>query len=170
MGRTLAFSHPFDTILWFPRGNIRSSLIVHKIYAFFLHWVPAYFIDFLLFLFRQKRLYVKDHLDYCFIKVGKKSIGSDNQIFCFSMIRVQNRIALGLEYLQYFTTRQWCFMNKNFLDLRDEMHPEDKKLFPIDFKAIETLPYLADCLTGARVFCLKEPLKNLPRARRMIKM
>ncbi|KAK6627380.1 hypothetical protein RUM44_009857 [Polyplax serrata] len=142
MGRSFTFDVPFDVMLWFPDGNIRSSLWVHKIYAFFLHWLPAYFIDFLLFLFRQKRF----------------------------MLRVQQKIEVGLEVLQYFTTHKWCFKNEKFLRIRDSMCPEDKKEFNMDFKVVEDLPYLRHCILGARQYLLKEPLENLPKARRTIKI
>lgn len=55
-GRKIAWDYPFSLMLWYPDGNIRSSLWVHKLCVIFLHWIPAYFIDALLFLFRQKRL------------------------------------------------------------------------------------------------------------------
>lgn len=142
MGRTLTWEYPFDMMLWYPDGNIRSSLWMHKICAFFLHWLPAYFIDFMMFIFRQKRF----------------------------MIHVQNKIHDGLEVLQYFTTHKWDFKNERFLNVRDSMSPADKKTFLIDFFIIDELEYLKLCFLGARQYCVKEPLENLPRARRVIRI
>lgn len=88
----------------------------------------------------------------------------------FSMLRVQQKIEVGLEVLQYFTTHKWCFKNEKFLRIRDSMCPEDKKEFNMDFKVVEDLPYLRHCILGARQYLLKEPLENLPKARRTIKM
>jgi fatty acyl-CoA reductase len=55
-GRKVVHDNPFEMMLWYPDGNMRSSRLVHNIYVIFLHFLPAYFIDFLLFIFRQKRL------------------------------------------------------------------------------------------------------------------
>lgn len=55
-GRSIVLDNPFEMQVWYPDGDIRSSKLVHDIYCIFWHWLPAYFIDFLLFLFRYKRL------------------------------------------------------------------------------------------------------------------
>lgn len=86
------------------------------------------------------------------------------------MIRVQKKIEVGLEVLQYFTTHKWNFKNEKFLRIRDTMCPEDKKEFNMDFRAVEDMPYLRSCILGAREYVLKEPPENLPRARKMIKL
>lgn len=86
------------------------------------------------------------------------------------MIRVQNKIHDGLEVLQYFTTHKWIFKNDRFLDVRDTMTPEEKRMFSIDFNAVEDKDYIKICMLGARQYCVKEPLENLPKARRLIKV
>lgn len=55
-GRRAGYEYPFEMILWYPDGNIRSSRLSHDIHAFFLHLLPAYFIDFMMLVFRQPRL------------------------------------------------------------------------------------------------------------------
>lgn len=55
-GRQAVYENPFEMQIWYPDGDIRSSYLVHKIYCILLHWLPAYFIDFLLLLFRYPRL------------------------------------------------------------------------------------------------------------------
>lgn len=57
--KKMFFENPFEMILWYPGGNIRTNKYVHNLCVFLFHMVPAYFIDFLLFIFAQKRLYVK---------------------------------------------------------------------------------------------------------------
>lgn len=57
-GRRIVYENPFEMQIWYPDGDIRSSRLIHEIFCIFLHWIPAYFIDFLLFIFRQRRLYV----------------------------------------------------------------------------------------------------------------
>jgi fatty acyl-CoA reductase len=55
-GRRVVHDNPFEMMLWYPDGKLQSSRLVHCIYVIFLHFLPAYFIDLLLLVFRQKRL------------------------------------------------------------------------------------------------------------------
>jgi alcohol-forming fatty acyl-CoA reductase len=54
--KKLNFDNPAEIGLWYPDGNITTNKFVHQLNVFFFHWIPAYFIDFLMFLFMQKRL------------------------------------------------------------------------------------------------------------------
>ncbi|XP_034933679.1 putative fatty acyl-CoA reductase CG5065 [Chelonus insularis] len=136
-GKKVAFNYPFETCIWYPGGDIHSSKFVHNLIVFFFHIIPAYIIDFLLLIFRQKRF----------------------------MVHVQKRITDGLEVLQYFTTRDWIFHNTNLLNLWEEMNLQDKKIFPIDFLAVDESEYIKYIILGARQYCMKEKLESLPRAR-----
>lgn len=44
-----------------------------------------------------------------------------------SMIRVQNRISVGLEVLQFFTMRAWYFKSDNYASLWDMLTDVDRK-------------------------------------------
>ncbi|XP_014261584.1 putative fatty acyl-CoA reductase CG5065 [Cimex lectularius] len=137
-GKICAWKNPFEWMLWYPNGNIYKSKAVHKMNVIFFHWLPAYFIDFLLFIFAQKTF----------------------------MLKVQKKIQDGLEVLQYFTTRQWQFSNDNILRMRESLSQNDKEVFNLDFERVEVDPYLTSCILGARQYLLKEDLKSLPRCRR----
>ncbi|XP_063982150.1 putative fatty acyl-CoA reductase CG5065 isoform X1 [Diachasmimorpha longicaudata] len=141
-GKSVAYEFPFDGAIWYPDGDIRSSKFVHNLFVFFFHIIPAYFIDFLMLIFRQKRF----------------------------MVRIQRRISDGLEVLQYFTTRDWVFHNTNLLNLWEKMSPRDKQLFNIDFLSIDDLEYIKRIILGARQYCMKEKMENLPRARMHLKL
>ncbi|XP_043277619.1 putative fatty acyl-CoA reductase CG5065 [Venturia canescens] len=136
-GKKVAYEYPFEGAIWFPDGDIRANKFIHQLFVIFFHILPAYFIDFLMLIFRQKRF----------------------------MVRIQKRISDGLEVLQYFTTREWIFHNTNLLILWGEMSPVDKRLFPIDFLQIDIMNYLKDVILGARQYCMKESLETLPKAR-----
>lgn len=56
-GKQLAHQYPFEMTLWYPGGNIRSSILMHNIIVILFHWIPAYFIDFIMLIIGQKRLY-----------------------------------------------------------------------------------------------------------------
>ena len=48
-------------------------------------------------------------------------------IYFPSMIRVQNRVQIGLEVLQFFTMRAWNFKSYGFESIWNELNEEDKK-------------------------------------------
>ncbi|XP_076664256.1 putative fatty acyl-CoA reductase CG5065 [Andrena cerasifolii] len=137
-GKKIAYQYPFEGQVWYPDGDIRSSKFIHNLFVFFFHIIPAYLIDFLMLIFRQKRF----------------------------MVRIQRRISDGLEVLQYFTTREWVFHNTNLLIMWGELSPKDKEIFPIDFLVIDDVQYIKRCILGARQYCMKENLSTLPKARR----
>lgn len=55
-GRSIVYDYPFEMCVWYPGGDMRRNKFIHNLYVIFTHFLPAYFIDFLMFLFRQKRL------------------------------------------------------------------------------------------------------------------
>lgn len=55
-GKEMGFKYPFEAGIWYPGGSITTNKIVHTLTVIFCHWLPAYFIDFLMFLLGQKRL------------------------------------------------------------------------------------------------------------------
>ena len=49
--------YPFDRILWYPTSDpFTTSIVVYTIKCIFLHYLPAYIIDFILMLIGEKRL------------------------------------------------------------------------------------------------------------------
>lgn len=82
-----------------------------------------------------------------------------------SMVRVQKRIYVGLQVLQYFTTRQWIFSNDNVRRLRDKINPKERDIFYIDNVEVNVEEYMKDIILGARQYVMKEPLSTLPKAR-----
>lgn len=64
-GKKIAHRYPFEGQIWYPDGDIRNSKFVHNLIVFFFHIIPAYFIDFLMLIFRQKKIhgsYTKPYL------------------------------------------------------------------------------------------------------------
>lgn len=141
-GKYIVYKYPFDGMLWYPDGNIRRSKWVHNIMHFFFHIIPAYFIDFLLLIFLQQRF----------------------------MVRLQKKIANGLNLLEYFTTREWYFHNTNLLILWSEMNSKDKELFQIDGSKVNPIEFLKISVLGARQYCLKDDLSSVPRARMQLRI
>lgn len=91
-------------------------------------------------------------------------------IFIRSMVRVQKRIAVGMEVLQYFTMRGWNFKIENTKALVNCMNEEDKKKFYVQNVEVDIEKYMIQVMLGARQYCMKEPLTNLDRARYHLKL
>ena len=86
------------------------------------------------------------------------------------MVRVQNRIGLGCKLLQYFTMRQWRFKIDRFMSIYDKISDEERDIFYTTNAKYTMEGYMKDCILGARVFCMKEPLSELPKARKQLIM
>lgn len=86
------------------------------------------------------------------------------------MVRVQKRIAVGMEVLQYFTMRGWNFKIENTKALVPSMNEKDQKKFYIQNVEIDVEKYMIQVMLGARQYCMKEPLTNLNRARYHLKL
>ncbi|CAF4937437.1 unnamed protein product [Pieris macdunnoughi] len=137
VGKATVRKYPFEGPLWYPDGNIRHNKFFHELCVFFYHIVPAYLIDFLMLLFGQKRF----------------------------MVRIQKRISVGLEVLQYFTTREWWFDTDRFRGLPGTLNETDLTLYPMDVMKIQIEPYIESCMIGGKLYCLRERLEDLPKAR-----
>jgi fatty acyl-CoA reductase len=136
-GRKVFHEYPLCLSLWYPDGSIKSNYYHHLFCVVFFHYMPAYFIDFLLVLFRQKPFLVK----------------------------VQHRVSQGLKVLQYYTTRDWIFKNTNMLELYKELSDKDKEIFFFDLSVVDYDEYLKNYVLGIRHFLLKEKPETLPKAR-----
>ncbi|KAJ8924570.1 hypothetical protein NQ315_000719 [Exocentrus adspersus] len=143
MGRSICYEYPFEMMVWYPDGDIRSSKLLHNIFSIFYHWLPALLIDFIMFISGQKRF----------------------------MIRIQKKIYDGLELLEFFATRNWIFKSEKYLGLNKYLTEEDKKVFVLsDFYKYPLEKYLINGLLGTRQYCLKEDLSSLPSCRQKQKV
>ncbi|XP_069683847.1 putative fatty acyl-CoA reductase CG5065 isoform X2 [Periplaneta americana] len=139
-GIKLIRENPFEVALSYPEGHTRTNWLYHYLWIMIFHYLPAYLIDFLFLLARQKRF----------------------------MVRVQKRIMVGLDVLQYFTTRPWYFKNDRFLSFEKNLSPEDRELFYVTNTDYDVDKYLLHAVLGVRQYCVKEPLSSLPKARRLL--
>jgi fatty acyl-CoA reductase len=87
------------------------------------------------------------------------------------MLHVQRKIAVGMDVLKFFTMSDWDFVSDNFYNLTKIQSKSEYDMFLVDTKDVgDTLQYLRTSLIGGRVFCAKEPLSNLKKAKLVIKM
>lgn len=132
--------HPLTGISWYPDGSVTSSRPVNAIKRCFLHWMPAYVIDSMVWM------------------TGGKPI----------MVKVQNKLSKAADCLEYFTTHQWEFDDENVRKLSTTLNEYDKKEFCFDVAKIDWEVYLEDYILGIRRFIFKEETSSIPKARRQI--
>ncbi|XP_058799064.1 putative fatty acyl-CoA reductase CG5065 [Phymastichus coffea] len=138
-GKKHALANPFSGPLWYPGGDFTTSKIYHLFIVFFLHTIPAYFLDTLLRL------------------TGNKPF----------LVNVQARVTNGMNLVHYYTTKEWIFKNDNLKALRENLNPEDKENFFMDIRVIDWNDYLLTYILATRKYCLKDDPSTLPRARRV---
>lgn len=56
MSKEIGYRYPMEAGLWYPDGCITTNKLHHNINVVLFHWLPAYFIDFILLILGQKRL------------------------------------------------------------------------------------------------------------------
>lgn len=133
-------ANPFSRVLWYPNGIMTSSKIIHWFCVVFFHMLPAYLLDTLIVL------------------TGNKPF----------LVRTQQRLSVGLNLLQYYTTKKWVFRNDRKKDLQQRLCPADKEVFVMDTKTVCWDEYMLLYILGIRQYCLKDDPSTLPRARRVL--
>lgn len=87
------------------------------------------------------------------------------------MIRIHNRVKVGLTLLQYFTMRAWNFSNKKFMETTKKLTEKELDVFYLaNVTDVDVDLYFKHAILGSRQFILKDPLSTLPRARRILKL
>lgn len=77
------------------------------------------------------------------------------------MVRIQEKISQGLEVLQYFTMRPWCFPSENYDYIQGRLNDEEQVIYNTDVTNFNRNEYLHTCIEGGRIFRLKEdPNRN----------
>jgi hypothetical protein len=49
---------PLNGVVWYPGGSIKKSRLLHNICVLLFHLIPAYFIDFILFVLGYPTVWV----------------------------------------------------------------------------------------------------------------
>ncbi|KRK00614.1 uncharacterized protein Dyak_GE11401, isoform C [Drosophila yakuba] len=138
MSKRINKQFPFNAGLWYPDPCVTTNQFYHNFNVALFHWLPAYFLDFLMLILGQKRF----------------------------MLRVQEKISTGLGVLQFFTLNAWIFRSENYASLWNKLNEEDKAIFNMNMNTENTEEeYMVECAKGARKFILKEKEEDLPRAR-----
>ncbi|XP_031773360.1 putative fatty acyl-CoA reductase CG5065 isoform X1 [Apis florea] len=141
IGRKYTIMYPFTGLLWYPGGSITRLKIYHWIRVILFHYIPAIFIDIIIFL------------------TGNKPF----------LIRVHQKVNNGIGLIQYYTTKEWEFRNDRMRKLQLELNSSDREKFFMDTKAISWDSFMLKYILGVRQYCLKDDLSTIPRARKVIR-
>lgn len=143
LGRSLISSKmPLNGVVWYPGGSMKTSRLHHNICVVLFHYIPAIFLDMIIFL------------------SGNKPV----------LWKVQQRITKGFEVFEYYANNQWDFNNEGSLKARDFLTETEKRIYKIDGQGLDIEDYFLNCIHAARLYVLKEGDETLPAARRHMKM
>ncbi|XP_065208709.1 putative fatty acyl-CoA reductase CG5065 [Planococcus citri] len=131
--------YPVNVALWYPNTNPDTkSMFVYTIKCIFLHYLPAYVIDFILLLVGQKQFMVRSH----------------------------DKLAQAEVILRHFTENQWHFEHDKLLQLEDLLNPTDKQLFPVNMRKMGDIQsYIDDCMVSAKFHLFKENMDHQSSAK-----
>lgn len=87
-------------------------------------------------------------------------------ITCFSLWKAYQKIHKFVDVIAYFSVQQWKFTNQNVQALQSRMAPLDQELFDFNVARLDWQSVFRACMEGLRVHFAKEPLDNLPVARK----
>lgn len=69
--------------------------------------------------------------------------------------------------LQYFINKEWMFVNKKSLELRNKLKKEDYDEFYVEVE-VNYLKYFRNAALGGKKYLMKEDLNDLDKDRRRI--
>lgn len=135
-------SFPLMSSVWYPHLKFVSSLLMFRISAIFVHFLPALLLD----------------------TVTRLSGGRP------IVWRLHRNIWNSLTLLQRFVFTEWRFDNARTLRLADEMLPADARDFGIDARSLDWNAYFLTLTQGVRRYLNREHPRNLARALRKNRM
>ncbi|KAG1656882.1 Lysophospholipid acyltransferase 5 [Nymphon striatum] len=145
--REIVNQYPSDSFYRCPGGTLRTTEITFLITKYYDHYIPAFFAD----LFSTiTRIPLFPH--------GWTALGT------------YRRLEKSMKSLNYFTRHEWHFENKNSEQILKSMNLEDSQKFIVSAKFINWVEYMNTYYLGVKKFILNEDIKNLPRARRNLKI
>lgn len=130
-------AYPMRSAVWYPGLKFHSTLLMFKISAIFLHFLPALVLDLVLKL------------------SGKRPI----------LVKLHTRIWTSLNLLSAFIFTEWKFNNKNTMALHSKLSAADQEVFFIDVSSLKWDEYFEDLAKGVLRYLNKENPKYLQQAK-----
>lgn len=117
-----------------------NNYILYLINVILFQYLPAIFVDGLLFVFGQKPF----------------------------LLKIQNKIFTSMEILSVFIHNQWYWDNRQLRLLYKNMCPADQHIFDFDAFKIDYRTFMANWILGARRFLLKLDDSTIPASKRLL--
>lgn len=133
--------NPVNTVSRIPNPRFTKSAVWHDLNILFDHLIPAYLMDFYMWISGKRPIFVK----------------------------IQDRLRKAVASLDFFTSREWNFSTTNMYMLLSKMSEEDRKVFNFDPKCVDWRSYMEYYCLGTKRFVLKEEIEELPRARKTLR-
>ncbi|XP_055382887.1 putative fatty acyl-CoA reductase CG5065 [Condylostylus longicornis] len=138
-GRRILNEFPLSFAIWYPAGNITQNRFIHNLKVMLFHYLPAFFIDFIL-----RCLFLKPFL-----------------------VNIQRKISMGLEMLQYYTMKTWVFKNERLEKLQLKLNSRDQEKFECFLDQVCWENFIRSYMLGIRRYILKEPMDNIPKCKKI---
>ncbi|XP_063708794.1 uncharacterized protein LOC134837352 [Culicoides brevitarsis] len=136
--------YPLSLAIWVPNGTITSSPFIYFFVNIFVHVLPAILLDTVLKL------------------AGKPPM----------LLRLQRKVTNAGDALRYFVTKRFDMRCQNYISLPEFILPDDKPAFDfiVHEENVDRYKYMMDQVIAGRVYLLKDPMENLPAARKKMKI
>ncbi|XP_066990946.2 putative fatty acyl-CoA reductase CG8306 [Anabrus simplex] len=139
---TYLHKYPLKSAVWYPYVKFVPSLLMFRISAIFVHFIPAYILDTVMRL------------------TGGRPI----------LVRLHTNVNRSLGKLAPFIFNEWHFDNKNTQSLNKQLSEEDRKMFSFDISTLDWPIYFVNLSQGVRCYLNKEHPRTLPAALRKDKI
>ncbi|XP_075988921.1 fatty acyl-CoA reductase wat-like [Anticarsia gemmatalis] len=123
-------------VVWYAESLQIKSRKIYTLVAFFLHYIPAYIIDFVCTIIGKRPQQISSFVDV-YKKIDK----------------------LGGVY-DYFLSNDWDFRDDNVEAMLSRLSPADKAIFNCDLNTLDLAEYIQVWAIGLRKYILKDGLKN----------
>ena len=132
--------NPMENMLWYPSGSFKNHVYIDRICRIFVHWIPAYCIDAVIYITGLK----PKHL-----------------------VKITHKMHKAMEALEYFATREWLWDTQNVQTLYDELSSGDQSLYNFSFMNFDSWNnYFEEYALGAREFVMKSDPNSLKACRK----
>ncbi|KAM3955185.1 fatty acyl-CoA reductase wat [Aphomia sociella] len=138
MNRKYGIDKPTCKAVWYYGLTPTSNYYMFLLYNFFLHYLPALFID-----------------TYNAL-TGKRRV----------MLKLYAKVMKLANILFYFSTQHWKFNDDGVKNMWNSLTEEDKAVFPFSLGEMSWDRLCETFLVGLRVYILKDDLSTLPEARK----
>ncbi|KAJ8706265.1 hypothetical protein PYW08_010891 [Mythimna loreyi] len=136
--RRYGIDKPTTKAVWYYGLNPTNNYYLFLFYNFFLHYLPALFVD-----------------TYCAV-TGKRR----------AMLKLYHKVMKLANILFYFSTQDWQFSDKNVQSMWGSLSPADRVVFPFSIGEMSWEYMCETFLVGLRVYLIKDDLSTLPEARK----